>query len=1255
MKCKRFLSALLALTLVFSLCTIGFGEPGEPDATLQKLQTNNSDTPYLAANTVPQFSWQMRSDTVGQKQTAYRVLVSTKADAAAGELWDSGKTKSDASLNIAYAGAALAPRTRYYWRVTVWDKDGKAVESEVTWFETALRQEDFEARLIAAPSADAANGGSLPMFRKSFETLPGKKIESARLYATALGLYDAFLNGEQVAPGEMMNPGWTDYTQTLMYQTYDITGLLNEGANALGAATGSGWYAGHISGNVNRYGKHPAFLAQLEIAYTDGSLQKVCTDGSWQVSCKGPYELADNEHGETYNAGKEMLGWVTAQYDGADWSAAQVVTGDTAAALLHGSDFTPPHPVNPDAVKLTAHVGSRVKLGTEQGYDVRKTKLVYTLDDPDNPGGKRYILDCGQNIAGIAKITVRGGQAGTKIRLRFAEMLHDGKEQPEGEPYLAALRSAKATDYYTKRGSDAETYQPRFTFHGFRYIEVSGYPGELNPADVTAIFLGSELTQTGKIESSDADLNQLFQNVMWGQRDNFLSIPTDCPQRDERLGWTGDIAAFCDTAVYNRDVREFLRKYLTDLVQSQRADGAISDVAPNGANTLGYGAAAWADAAVIVPWSLYQAYGDESFLRDYYTLMQGHVFFYTNFAASGIKNDADGHSDNLPAFDKNAPLQPEITDLGTDADNFKYIAPGCAYGDWLAPQNTPNNVVATAYFAHAASLLSESARVLGKTQDATYYKALSDRVKKSFQRVFWDAETGRIAGNSQTAYLLAIEYDLLPDTAARVKAGENLALQIANADYHLTTGFVGAGFLLPSLSDLGYDDLAYRLLLTDTYPSWIYSIRNGATTTWERWNSYTKDAGFGDAGMNSFNHFAFGSVMEWVYRYAAGIQWDAEAPGGKHSILRPTPGGGVKKMNTSLDSVYGNLQSNWTVESDRFRYEITVPANTAATVLLPAKTEDGILANGKAAADYATQKDGIRYVGWHADTQRAEFAVVSGSFSFECNTDMTYRVRIGNESKNVIGLAEVSVDGEKQTLRLPADIPVKSGQDVTFTIQAANTVDFSFDGLRENNEPLPGAQGRVKDIRENHSFLAAFRQDSPENLLQKIKEPVIASRDVYGESSYWNTAYLTDGILVGQDGKNGFTSEQHRGETPFIFKRPKLVFDLGGKTAFNQIRLYPRTDTLTEDGKTANFPTRFIIEGSNNRILWKNLVSEKGYEAPCLAPAVFDFDAQSCRYVRIRVLKLGTPVRDEAEAGAYRFQLTEFAVVNTESSPAQSA
>ncbi|MDR0671645.1 MAG: family 78 glycoside hydrolase catalytic domain, partial [Oscillospiraceae bacterium] len=803
----------------------------------------------------------------------------------------------------------------------------------------------------AVPLAQtAAIGNSLPMFRTEFETLPGRDVKSARLYATAFGLYDASINGHLVAPDEMFNPGWTDYRTALMYQTYDVTGLLRSGVNAIGAETGSGWFAGHVSygdgsNNLYKYGRYPAFLGQLEITYEDGVVQTVKTDSSWKVYTDGPVTFADNQDGETYDARKEIPGWNLVGFDDSRWPGAAAVTSANAAVLLgrsrsgNQSGFSDVA-VDVDHVALFAHIGPRIRLGEEVssdvesllGKDIRDVSIVGTFPDGDKT---RYILDCGQNIAGVAQITVRGGQAGDTVRLRFAEMLHDGRQGAAGELAREALRSAQATDYYTKKGDGDETFTPRFTWHGFRYIEIQGYPGELDPADVKVYFVGSDIPLTGVVNSSSADLNQFYSNVMWSMRDNFLSVPTDCPQRDERLGWTGDAEVFSRTAAYNRDTDQFYKKFIADMAARQRPDGGVWDYNPDEGHDHNFGNAAWADAATVIPWNVYLMYGDTKILEDAYTLMQGHVYYYTMAAAARTESDsAWSQNATYAAFDRDNPQQPEITDLGTTVDDRKYILGGCAYGDWLAPSGTPNQVTATAYFAHSAELLSKAAAVLGKSEDAAYYKALSDRVKLSFQRRFYEASTGALTGNSQTAYLLAIEFGLLPESEWD-KLTDRLLGLIEGAGDHLTTGFVGAALLLPALSNTGNPEEAYNLLLgVDTYPSWLYSIRQGATTTWERWDAWTVENGFQSTGMNSFNHYSFGAALEWVYRYAAGIEADESAPGFKRFVLQPTPNSRLTFLNTSFDSAYGRIVSDWTYDgpTGAFDYTAKVPGNTAATV-----------------------------------------------------------------------------------------------------------------------------------------------------------------------------------------------------------------------------------------------------------------------------------------------------------------------------------
>jgi alpha-L-rhamnosidase len=855
--------------------------------------------------------------------------------------------------------------------------------------------------LLFAPLVSGV-GSSLPMMRKGFDTPADKTVKSARLYATAFGLYDAFVNGAAVAPDEMFNPGWTDYRTVLMYQTYDVTHLIQPGKNALAAQLGDGWFAGHVGyshtgnggDNANKYGQYPAFLGQLEITYTDGAVQTIATDGSWKVNGNGPYLATDNHDGETYDARREIPGWSTAAFDDAGWPNVGVVNSANAADLL-GKTTSRSYSgfagavVDVDNVRLISQIGPRIRMGqalsAEEeallGKEIRDVTVIDTFADG------RVILDCGQNVAGVITITIRGGQAGDQIRLRYAEMVNDGvNNQPVNELYTAALRSAKATDYYTKKGSGIEVYTPRFTWHGFRYIEVQGYPGTLDPDDITVYFVGSEISLTGTVESSSADLNQFYSNVMWSQKGNFFSIPSDCPQRDERLGWM-DVHAFSLTAAYNRNVEEFFNKFVHDMMSRQRPDGGMWDYLPDEGHDHYFGNAGWADAATIVPWNIYVMYGDKKILEEAYSMMQGHLYYHMMAASSATGSDyAWNQGATYAAFDKANPPQPPITDLGTTADDRKYILGGCAYGDWVPVVSTPNEIFATAYYARSADIVANAAAVLGKTEDAAYYRALADRIKLSFQRRFYDASTGIISsgargGDTQTCYALAIAFDLLP-AGESPKLSARLGQLVESAGY-MTTGMQGSRVLLPALSEAGHSELAYYLLIgVDTYPSWLYSIRQGATTIWERWNSYTKESGFGPVGMNSFNHFAFGAGLEWVYRCAAGIEADESAPGFKHAILQPMPNNRLTFLNTSFDSAYGRIVSDWTYDgpTGAFDYTAKVPGNTAATVYVPAADAADITVNG--AGVNGALPAGVTYLGHDAQAKQAVFAVGSGTYRF---------------------------------------------------------------------------------------------------------------------------------------------------------------------------------------------------------------------------------------------------------------------------------
>ncbi|MET8174397.1 alpha-L-rhamnosidase [Streptomyces clavifer] len=689
--------------------------------------------------------------------------------------------------------------------------------------------------------------------RREFR-LGRKRVARARLYSTALGLYEVHLNGRRVGE-DRLAPGWTDYNKRVQYQTYDVTGLLAPGGNALGVTLATGWYAGSIAWfGPHQYGDQPAVLAQLEVTFTDGSTERVVSGSGWRAAA-GPVTGADLMSGEEYDARLETEGWTRAGFDASGWLAADPVDGVTGA--------------------LVAQVDGACRVAQE-----------LTAREVTEPQPGVFVFDLGQNMVGTPRLTV-SGPAGTKVRLRHAEVLN-----PDGTLYTANLRTARATDTYTLKGGGRETYEPRFTFHGFRYVEVTGYPGTPDRDAVVGRVIHTAAPFTMDFTTDVPMLNQLHSNITWGQRGNFLSIPTDTPARDERLGWTGDINVFAPTAAYTMESARFLTKWLHDLRDDQVADGAFPNVAPD-LPGVGSGAAGWGDAGVTVPWALYQAYGDERVLEQSWSSMLRWLT-YLEEHSSGLLRPADG------------------------------------YGDWLNIEDeTPKDVIGTAYFAHSADLVARIAEALGK--DPAPYRSLFGRVRDAFRAAYVTAG-GRVKGDTQTAYVLALSMDLLTE-ADRGPAAERLVALIEAKDWHLSTGFLGTPRLLPVLTDTGHTDVAYRLLTQRTFPSWGYQIDRGATTMWERWDSIRPDGSFQDAGMNSFNHYAYGSVGEWMYANIAGIA--PGSPGFRKVVVRPRPGGGVTQAEGRFDSRYGPVTTRWRTDADGFALRVVLPPNTTAEVWVP--------------------------------------------------------------------------------------------------------------------------------------------------------------------------------------------------------------------------------------------------------------------------------------------------------------------------------
>jgi alpha-L-rhamnosidase len=857
----------------------------------------------------PRLSWQVSAQHRGAQQTAYHIRVGNNPaaleDLAAGRVWDTGKVTSGNSLHIPYTGSTLQPGQRCYWQVRVWDENNTvSAWSNISYWEMGLLDRgNWQAEWISPDwDEDRSHPQPAPLLRGRFTA--EHDLVAARIYATSLGLYELHLNGQRVGDA-VLTPGWTSYDHRLQYQTYDVTDLVRVGANVVGAMLGDGWYRGYLGHKGHRavYGERLALLVQLHLTYADGQVKIVGTDAAWRAT-RGPIQMSDLYLGEAYDARQEKPGWDQAGYDDRDWRGVR--------RLDHPKEI------------IVAQVGPCV----------RRQEMLQPVRILPSPNGET-ILDFGQNMVGWVRMRVRGPR-GTSVTLRHTEVLDQ-----QGNLYTENLRSADQVTRYTLSGRpDAdEIYEPHFSFQGFRYVAVEGFPGEPTLADFTGIVVHSDMPLTGTFECSNPLINQLQHNIVWGQKGNFVDVPTDCPQRDERLGWTGDAQVFIRTACFNMNVAAFFTKWLRDLNADQLPDGSVPFVVPDALTKMrlgevsppgASGAAAWSDAAVICPWTIYLCYDDTRLLAEQYESMADWVNFMRNRADDDYiwRNDSQ-------------------------------------FGDWLdyrgqdarrpAPV-TNNELVATAFFAYSAHLLADVARVLGKTSEAEYYADLANKVKAAFNDEFV-TPSGRVGPNTQTAYVLALHFDLLPESMRHL-AVERLVKEICQGHYHLTTGFVGTPYLCHVLSRYGYTDVAYELLHQEDYPSWLYPVKQGATTIWERWDGIKPDGSFQDASMNSFNHYAYGAIGEWLYRVVAGIEVDPIEPGYKRIVIQPQPGGQLTYASASLDSMYGRIESKWRLEDDDFQLAVTIPPNTEGIVHLLAQSVEQIAEQGQA----LDQVTGIREI-----------------------------------------------------------------------------------------------------------------------------------------------------------------------------------------------------------------------------------------------------------------------------------------------------
>ncbi|MGI5227564.1 family 78 glycoside hydrolase catalytic domain [Actinoallomurus sp. CA-142502] len=1050
---RRSIPALISVGVTTALLT---GLPAGPASArtaspvrVSATTTERATNPVGIDAARPRLGWRLDSSARGQAQTAYQVVVSSKKDAKAADVWDSGRVASAQSVDVPYGGSAPASGRRYYWRVRVWDAQGRpSAWSKTSFFETGLARQDWTAKWIGSPETtpsltgahwiwypegdpassepastryfrrtvdlgsgaitkasftltaddeftlyvngtraasspqvtdgwkqgqladvtsllrpgantlaiqavntsespagvigrlhveradgdpvdfvtdssfrsaqsapdgwekpgfddsswsaakDAAAYGSGPWGNQVVQPSPpvpylrhgfrvAKPVAAARLYVTSLGLYEAHLNGRRVGDDDF-TPGWTDYNKRVQYQTYDVTSMLHRGDNAIGALLAPGWYSGNIGfAGTHVYGQQPWFLAQLRVDYTDGTAQTVGTDDSWKTTAS-PLTSADIYQGEVYDARNERAGWDGPGYDDSGWSGVEVGT------------------VTPN---LVAQTGPPVRVDTVL-HPVKLTR--------PKPG--TYVFDMGQNLVGWNRLRV-SGPAGTTVTIRNGEVLNT-----DGTLYTANLRGAADTDRYTLKGGGAETYESRFTYRGYRYVEVTGFPGTPTLSSVDGVVAHADAPPNGTLTTSDPLVDQIQHNIVWGQKGNFFSVPTDCPQRDERLGWTGDIAAFAPTSTFNMDADTFLAKFTTDLADDQTADGAFTDVVP--AVSAGSGTAGWGDAGVIIPYTLWQRYGDVQVVRDRYPAMKKWIDYLK------------AHSTGL-------------------------IRPAQGYGDWLnVGDDTPLDLIGTAYFAHSTDLVARMADAIGDHDAAAAYRTLWGQIRDAFDAKYVKSD-GTVGGGSQTAYVLALSDDLLPD-AQVTPAADKLVANIAAHDGHLTTGFLGTEELLPTLTRTGHNDVAYRLLQQKTFPSWGYEIGRGATTIWERWDGIKPDGTFNDPGMNSFNHYGLGSVGDWMYQNIGGIA--PASPGYRSVVIHPRPGGTLTKASATYRSDYGEIASRWSVSGGRFTLDVTVPVNTTAEVWVPAANVSDVTRDG---AKFVRTQDGA-----------AVFTVGSGHWHF---------------------------------------------------------------------------------------------------------------------------------------------------------------------------------------------------------------------------------------------------------------------------------
>jgi alpha-L-rhamnosidase len=880
------------------------------------------ENPLGIGTAQPRLSWVLEPKAGaprGQRQSAYEILVASAEDLLArgqGDLWESGRVSSDASTEVNYHGKPLASEKQCFWKVRVWDPSGSVSGwSEVArWSVGLLNPGDWRGRWIGWEEKETSGPEErrLPArwLRKEFSVQPG--VTRAVAYLSGLGLSELYLNGTKVSH-DVLSPALSEYSKRAFYVTYDVTQQVKEGSNVIGVILGNGrFYAprGKVPTETRTFGC-PKLLFQMRLEYADGSSATVVSDLSWKLTTAGPIRANSEYDGEEYDARMELPGWDLPGCDDSNWNVPQAV--DPPGGILDAQMI---HPIR-----------------------VTQTLKTVALTQP-SPG--TWIFDFGQNFVGWCRLRVSGPR-GTTVALRHAETL-----QPDGNLYLDNIRSAKVTDKYTLKGKGREVYEPRFTYHGFRYVEVTGFPGKPSFSSLEGCVVNDDIATAGTFTSSSRLLDKIYSNVLWGVRGNYRSIPTDCPQRDERQGWLGDRSAECKGETYLFDTAALYAKWLQDMADAQKANGSVPDVCP-AYWPIYSDNVTWPSSTVIIPGTLREQYGDTAIVAQHYESAKRWMDYMAGFITNGI--------------------------IARDS-----------YGDWCVPPEDPKlihsndpkrkterAILATAYFYADSVLMAGYARLLGRTEDVQHFVELAERLKRAFNQRFLNEETGRYDNGSQTSCVLPLAFGLVPEPQ-KPRVFNHLLKKIEEESHgHAGTGLIGGQWLMRVLSDNGRPDVAYEIATQKTYPSWGYMVEHGATTIWELWNGDTADP-----AMNSGNHVMLvGDLVIWMHEYLAGIKPDPITPGFKHFIMHPEPVGDLKFVRATHQSPYGLIASSWKREGDRFRWEIRVPVNASATLYVPALSVGSV----REAGHSIDRARGVRSRGY--EKGRAVFEVGSGAYRFE--------------------------------------------------------------------------------------------------------------------------------------------------------------------------------------------------------------------------------------------------------------------------------